>query len=501
MLLALVLVALLRGGGAEDEPLWESQPSGALAFAGAPAGGAATLGRLLPRAERPRPKPLSEPFWRVIGAGGEEFALFVEASALLHTAAGQALLPCLGFGEGGPLRQRFAEALGLDLERDVDRLGLTDGAVVLSGHFGELAERLRGADDTQPCGTRGLCSPPASDGSRLLLWGEELLTRADGPEQLAALLGRLEGPASADSAPVPDVEGLGDVHLRAGAAQLPSVLGEAGEQLKGLADLIPELREASLGMDFDDGLGTVVRLAPRDPARASAIAERLRQAVREARGILPPELAVVDRDIAKVLAGVEVEVASGEVKVRARLPASHLAKRLAGCRLGAEPPPEGYQRLPEAPVPGFGLAPPPGFVDPRENKLRLLRDWPQAAPIFVLLDTTSSQTWVEPRSFLTLSLSSRYVPGSCERAARLGELLARDPNTEVAHVEIAGRSWLRTLETFGEVRSLDLSTCEADCRWSLRVTLPRAMPVGVAQLSFEDYLRGAHLECPGAPAE
>lgn len=493
VLLGLSMLARWRGEREEGAP---PAPAEARELAAAPSGAAAARSRpaLRPRAERSRPKPRTEPFWRALGEEGEQ-VLFVEVSAIAHSPAGQALLPCLGFGEDGPLRRRLAE-VGLDLERDVDRLALTDGAVVLSGHFGDLAARLREAPGTERCGARGLCDPPLPNGPRVVLWGDELLIHTAGSDSLEALLGRLEGSPGESASPAA-ADQLGDLHLRMGADALAGLTG----QLKELGDLVPEIRSATHRVDFDEETAWVVRLTPREPGRADAIVQRLRRTVADARGARSAQLAVIDRDFDEVLASVEVERVGAEVEVRLRLPASHLTKRFAGCRLGGEPPPEGYQRLPEAPMAGFGLTRPPGFVDPRENEQRLLSDWPDLATYSWIFDLADGNVGLEPRSLQAFFHRASYAAGICGRLSRFHELLAGEADTEVRPVTIGGRTWIRTTSFHADSPpSVEWSACEDDCWWNLGVTVPRPMPVRVAQLHYEDYLEGARLTCPSGPS-
>jgi len=203
-----------------------------------------TLPKLaLQREARPLQKALAVP-----GRG----SVVIGVGALRASDLAARVLRCRGaqFARGF---EAFREQSGLDLQRDVDEIGFSDGILVVGGRLHAL--RLPDAEVPEPYGKNAaIYTKPghptmAKVGDGLLLLGE--------PDALRAAVDRVEGRTAVEEAP-PDVTGA-QVNGRFAAAWLQQLFGDEKDPMTvRMLELVREARvridvgeHAAVSLDFD----------------------------------------------------------------------------------------------------------------------------------------------------------------------------------------------------------------------------------------------------------
>ena len=427
----------------------------------------------------PAPPPAhvgDDAFTRALARHRSSFQVSGSVSALFHTPAGRAILPCLGIEPGGPFEP--PESLGgFDLGRDADRIAFVEGGALFSGPFSSLLGELAG----RRCGPETTCL-----GEDLALWRDELLIIGRSPEFLKETTAALETPGSAEAPG-------SDLALSARGALVSALARQLFEDGRGW---VSTATAGAIAIELAEemALTATLELGSDDAGRDAEATLRRLLAERAVESTAP---GAIDRGMRTVLEEAIVERSGPRVTVALRYPAELLERRLAGCRIGAAELPEGYQPVPADAAKIFGLGPPPGFVELHANAAQLSKDWPGFEEVLGLEASlgSSGPKWVDPRTLGTLALQERRAPGSCARLESFVALVRQRPEEyEVATVQLGPRRWHRITSDLGRTRSITYEHCAGDHRRSLYFSLPLWAPLPVLHARLERYLLTAPLD-------
>ncbi len=285
-------------------------------------------GQLLSPPPRPR-----DPVLAALPPKVERAAVVVEANAIRNSELGELLVQCLFEGEDDFLG-RLRDA-GLDPLVQVDRVGVFDDTVMVSGDFKATRwkELLGTATATATgYGRQGeLLALPGRDGgvqAHLATWGGQLLLVGDDPEALKQALDRLDGTGPQRPGVLSESQAWGEVYGVVNGGALADVVGQEDEKLARV------LREAAktveLHVDVGRDVGLSADVGGDDPAKA----EELRRALGSALALARAQAQARGRtDEADVLDLARVHAAEGGASFRleAGLPHDFIAKSLKKC--------------------------------------------------------------------------------------------------------------------------------------------------------------------------
>src|SRR5262249_19836752 len=97
-----------------------------------------------------------DPMLAALAAGGGGSGMVMEVNALRTSPLGELLLQCLAAREGRGNALEALQKMGIDPLRDVDRVGITEHGLVVSGDFRRANwEGLLGSATGAPYGDRG----------------------------------------------------------------------------------------------------------------------------------------------------------------------------------------------------------------------------------------------------------------------------------------------------------------------------------------------------------
>lgn len=186
------------------------------------------------------PKEPLDPLLRSFGTASRDESLMVfEANAIRHSALGEAFLNCLG----GNLSKTIAEVndeVGLNPLEDIDRMAVSDGGVVFSGHF----ENVRWGDafksEPESYGEHAQIfsrkmENPETEGDSLdhfAVWNNEMLIAGNSREELEARLDVIEGRQPMDHIPMIEEETYGEAYGNLSTKFLGQLIPEESAALR-----------------------------------------------------------------------------------------------------------------------------------------------------------------------------------------------------------------------------------------------------------------------------
>ncbi len=282
--------------------------------------------------EAPVTPPRRDPFLAALPAAAGEPVVVFEANALRHSRLGELFVQCALARDPGYFDQVSRET-GLDVLKDVDRVGLAGETVVVSGTFERARwDRLEadGAVEAEPYGEAGRLyrdrgAGRAAGAPVLARWRDQVVLLA--PDAAGArraidqLEGRVEPPRPLDEAlAYGEVYGVipGDAVRRL----FPASDQDLGARLAAAASRV------ELHVDAMADVAAVVRVEGQDAAALSDLARALGGAV--AAGRLRAQ-ATGDGRLAELLDAARVVPEDGRFSLEVAVPAATLERWFAGC--------------------------------------------------------------------------------------------------------------------------------------------------------------------------
>ena len=277
--------------------------------------------------------PRQDPMLTALSAGGGSSAVVLEVNALRYSPLGELLLGCLVAREGRESALESLRKAGIDPLQDVDRVGITEHGLVVSGDFRKTQwATLLGDATPQTYGDKGSITavePRAEGGSTLYAtrWGDSLLYLGTSADDARSVVDALEnrGPRSP---PIlqPD-QTYGEMYGVVSGSDLAQALGETGGWGKALAGAASSVE---LHLDARRDVGLVAEVSGDDAAKVADLGKTLGGALAvgrvQARAGGDAETAEL-LDFARVVPGRE-----GKLSLELALPLEVVAKRLAFCR-------------------------------------------------------------------------------------------------------------------------------------------------------------------------
>jgi hypothetical protein len=267
-------------------------------------------------------------------APNHDGVLFIEANAIRHSPIIEKLLRCKQTAGGGKGLTQLSEAFGIDLTEAIDRIGVTGGAMVVSGFFSKL-KLPEALGSGTPYGDRAVLYEAKDKGSEPTYFaqvGDELLLTGNRADVLAAI-DRAEGRAAA-GAPLPERLSSSEVYGTVDHRFIQRLLSQSTDpQTKRFAQLI---QSATLRMSVDEAVATSIDVTATDPASA----EDLAKATSAAFAVLRQDAAQSgDSELAQLLEQARAQSdGQGMVNLDLAMPGEVLLK-IMGCAADGNPLP------------------------------------------------------------------------------------------------------------------------------------------------------------------
>jgi hypothetical protein len=278
-----------------------------------------------------------DPMLAALSAGGAGSGVVLEVNALRNSPLGELLLDCLAAREGRGDALQALQRMGIDPLRDVDRVGITEHGVVVSGDFRRANwEGLLGSATGTPYGDRGQITTvdPRGDGGGTLVatrWGDSLLHLGDSPEDGRRVLDAVEGRGAAPPPLISPEESYGELYGVLSGADLGRMLGESDGWATALADTASRV---ALHLDARRDVALVADVSGEDARKLDDLGKTLGGALALARA---RARATGDEDGAELLGFARVSPTRGRaLSLEGALPLEAVARRLAFCRGDAD---------------------------------------------------------------------------------------------------------------------------------------------------------------------
>jgi hypothetical protein len=297
------------------------------------------LSRLRPPAvdAGPRRNEVRDPVLAALSAGGSGSGVVLEVNALRNSPLGELLLQCLAAREGRGNALEALQRMGIDPLRDVDRVGITEHGVVVSGDFRRANwEGLLGTANGAPYGDQGQITTvdPRREGGATLVatrWGDTLLHLGDSVEDGRRVLDTVEGRLPVPQPLLTPEQSYGELYGVVSGADLARTLGSSEPWA---AALVEAASKVELHLDARRDVALVANVSGDDARKLEDLGKSLGGALALARA---QARAGGEEEAAELLSYAKVSPSRGsELSVEVALPLEVVARRLAFCRGDAD---------------------------------------------------------------------------------------------------------------------------------------------------------------------
>jgi hypothetical protein len=278
-----------------------------------------------------------DPMLTALSAGGAGSGVVLEVNALRNSPLGELLLQCLAAREGRGNALEALQRMGIDPLRDVDRVGITEHGIVVSGNFRRANwEGLLGSATGTAYGEHGQITavdPRAEGGATLIAtrWGDSLLHLGDSVEDGRRVLDAVEGRGPEPRPLLSPEQSYGELYGVVSAADLARTLGGSEPWA---AALVEAASKVEVHLDARRDVALVADVSGEDARKLEDLGKTLGGALAVARAQARGQ---GDEDAAELLGFARVSPPHGSaLSLEVALPLEAVAKRLAFCRGGAD---------------------------------------------------------------------------------------------------------------------------------------------------------------------
>lgn len=296
-------------------------------------------------------RPLVEdPVLRALGGAESRSAMIVEANAIRHSPIGELLLACVRNRARRDPVERLREEAGVDPLEQVDRVAVSDDALVVTGHFKDakwdgMLDRFHRTSYGDKARIYSRQSENLVAGETrddvLAVWNDELVVVADSEEEARKVIDRIEGREAVKEPLIPEQATYGELY---GVLAAEDVARMFEEQQPELAARLREVASSvELHIDTRSDVGIVADVKGSDRDKVADLAKSMGAALSVARLQAQAE----GQKVAEFLDLARVRPQGDQFTLELALPMPLLEKHLAFCRA-----PRGEDPAPEAPAAG-----------------------------------------------------------------------------------------------------------------------------------------------------
>lgn len=273
-----------------------------------------------PTVEQPAKAP-RDPLFEVLPYDEKNGSVIIEASAIRFSELGEKILECLD-ADAAQAIERMREETGIDLLQAIDRVGVSDGALVVTGNF----EGIKlGEGKSTKYGDHGLIL----EGGKAAIWKDQVMMLDMNEADAKEAIDRLEGRVQRTTPTFPEHMAYGEVYgwvpVHALAQLIPDEgNNHLGERLEAAAEKV------ELHVSVSDDVGIVARIDGRD--------ESIRDLGKSVGGAMALgrtfAASRMEKDLADILERARVVPRGNSFDVELALPSDVLLSRLSGGRCG-----------------------------------------------------------------------------------------------------------------------------------------------------------------------
>lgn len=273
-----------------------------------------------------------DPLLRALPSKVERAAVVVEANAIRNSDLGNLLVECAFAGDDQRGLEWMRDA-GFDPLKDLDRIAVSDGTVMLTGNFSNVDWNGLGVKTRNPWGDQGTLlddgTGTTDGGMSVGLWNNQMVVMGDSDDDVKAAFDRIEGRSSDTAAPVVDPsQSYGEMYGVLMAEPLASMFDKdnpaLAQTIRGAA------KQVQLHADASHDVGLVADVGGDDPQKS----EDLRKSMGSALSLLRMEAkAKGNKDEAELLEYAHVGPSTGNkgFRLESGLPYDFMKRQLEQC--------------------------------------------------------------------------------------------------------------------------------------------------------------------------
>lgn len=278
----------------------------------------------------PRPR---DPILAALSREDHRTAVVIEANAIRHSPVGQLLLDCLNEADAEDLGA-FEQGFGVNPLEDLDRVIVSDKAVMISGHFGGAKWDEPFAELTRSrYGDHGALYQRPDSRQHIATWNDQAVIVGRDVETIRRMIDRMEGRSKAEARPlISERQTYGEIYGVVSTEDLARLLprdeGNLGQRLREAA------QQVELHADTRGDVALVAAVQGPDGQKLSDLGKMLGGALSLAR---MQAMAGEDKELAALLDHAKVAREGDGFSLEVALPLEVLRKQLAGCRERSSP--------------------------------------------------------------------------------------------------------------------------------------------------------------------
>jgi hypothetical protein len=285
----------------------------------------------------PRRTEVRDPMLAALSAGSNGSGVVLEVNALRNSPLGELLLQCLAAREGRGNALEALQRMGIDPLRDVDRVGITEHGIVVSGDFRRADwQGLLGSSTGTPYGDRGQITTvePRADGGASLVatrWGDSLLHLGESEEDGRKVLDAVDGRGTPPKPLLSPEQSYGELYGVVSGEDVAKTLGGPDAWSSALVEAASKVE---VHLDARRDVALVADVSGDDARKLEDLGKTLGGALALARAEARTK---GDADAAELLGFARVAPSHGtSLSLEVALPLEAVAKRLAFCRGAAD---------------------------------------------------------------------------------------------------------------------------------------------------------------------
>lgn len=198
----------------------------------------------------PEPTRMRDPLLAALSPTPKETTMVIEANALWNSELREPLMACLFDGEQNKEMLGQLSDAGFDLQRDLDRFAIREGALLVSGHFENVNWKAIFGDSASLSALSPSTTLIRDRNDFIAVWKQQLVIMGRSEEEVLAAVNRLENPSASSPQALPESESYGEAYGRIDVERLSRMAGTPSNAPSEMKELFELLQKGAQSITF-----------------------------------------------------------------------------------------------------------------------------------------------------------------------------------------------------------------------------------------------------------